>query len=66
MKYIDFTVGEHSVAEHYGVVKKLLNEGYKFTHNTFGNPHFHNFEDKSKEDVCILASISDDSGYFRI
>lgn len=66
MKYIDLTKGSHTSEEHYETVKKLLRDGYTFTGNTFGNPHFHHFTDQNKEDVCILSSIVDTSGYFRI
>ncbi len=64
-KYYDFTGGRHSTEEHYSLIESLLKDGYEFTHNTFGNPHFTNRHDKSKDDVCILSSISDGSKYFR-
>ena len=66
VKYIDFQTGEHTPEEHHQAVKRLLAEGYKFTGNTFGNPYFCNFNDKTKEDVCILSGIIDDSAYFRM
>ena len=66
MRYIDLKSGIHSAAEHYDTVRELLKQGYTFTMNTFVNPTFHHFEDKTKEDICILSGIVDDSGYFRI
>ena len=66
MKYIDFQTGNHTTEEHYQAVKELLADGYTYTGNTFGNPYFANFKDKTKEDVCILSSIVEDHGYFRI
>lgn len=66
VKYIDFTHGKHSKEEHYAEVKKLLDDGYTYTGNTFGNPYFHNHSDKSKQDVCILSGIVEMEGYFAI
>lgn len=64
MRYIDLQIGRHTVEEHYKVVEQLLNEGYRYIGNRFGNPMFYNRE--KKEEVCILASISEPSGYFQI
>ena len=66
VKYIDFTHGGHTKEEHYAVINELKNDGYTYTGNTFGNPYFHHFTDRSKPDVCILAGIVEQEGYFAI
>lgn len=64
MRYIDLQTGKHSVEEHYETVKRLLADGYTYVGNSFGNPIFTHRE--KKESICILASISEQSGYFEI
>lgn len=64
MIYIDFKSKPHTLEEHLQKVEELLNDGYMYVGNTYGNPRFYNPD--GKEDVCILASVVTQEGYFAI
>lgn len=66
MKYIDLKTKYHTLEEHMMIVDGLLEQGYKYVGNSFGNPKFFHPTDKTKEDVCILSSVVTQDGYFAI
>lgn len=66
MKFIDLKTGRHTLEEHEEIVNSLLEEGYIYVGNTFGNPKFYHPSDKQKEDVCILSGVVTQEGYFAI
>ena len=53
MKFIDLKTGQHTLEEHEEAVNSLLEEGYIYVGNTFGNPKFYHPSDKSKEDKKV-------------
>ena len=66
MKYIDLKTKYHTLEEHIETVNELLEQGYKYVGNSFGNPKFYHPTDRTKEDVCILSSVITQDGYFAI
>lgn len=64
MRYIDLKTKHHTLEEHMEVVEELLKDGYRYVGSRFNNPCFLNIE--KDDDVCILASVITQDGYFAI